>query len=165
MCRSLFFNKAAGLRPLELIKNKDFSTGSSCEFCEIPKNTFFYRTPPVAASVMKNSSSLFWFSLKQLARSGRKRWSLERKRLSRHRLLFIMILQSSTNKKDYLTDNYSNYNLIGKVSHTLNWISIKPVCFVLFFFSEISLTKLKLTFRDDSRYAAILISLTTKSQR
>ena len=23
----------------------------SCEFCEIPKNTFSYRTPPVAASV------------------------------------------------------------------------------------------------------------------
>ena len=23
----------------------------SCEFCEISKNTFFYRTPPVAASV------------------------------------------------------------------------------------------------------------------
>ena len=44
----------------------------------------------------------------------------ECKRLSRHRLLFIMILQSSTNKKDYLADNYSNYNLIGKVSHTLN---------------------------------------------
>ena len=25
----------------------------SCEFCEISKNTFPYRTPPVAASVLK----------------------------------------------------------------------------------------------------------------
>ena len=24
----------------------------SCEFCEISKNTFFYRTPPVSASVI-----------------------------------------------------------------------------------------------------------------
>ena len=48
--------QASGL--WNLLKTKT-STGSSCEFCEISKNTFFYRTPPVAASVMKNSSSLF----------------------------------------------------------------------------------------------------------
>ena len=28
---------------------------SPCEFCEIFKNTYFYRTPPVAASVDKKS--------------------------------------------------------------------------------------------------------------
>ena len=38
----------------------------SCEFCEIFKNTFFYRTPPVAASVTKTDShtdifqEIFW---------------------------------------------------------------------------------------------------------
>ena len=29
----------------------------SCEFCEIFKNTFFYRTPPVAASVFEKDVS------------------------------------------------------------------------------------------------------------
>ena len=38
--QSLFFNKVAGLRR-ELF---------SCEFCEISKNTFTCRTPPMAAS-------------------------------------------------------------------------------------------------------------------
>ena len=37
LCQRLFFNKVAGLV-------------LSCEFCEISKNTFFYRTPPVALS-------------------------------------------------------------------------------------------------------------------
>ena len=34
------FNKVAGLRPQVF----------TCEFCEIFKNTFFYRTPPIATS-------------------------------------------------------------------------------------------------------------------
>ena len=37
LCQSLFFNTLAQV--------------FSCEFCEISKNTFFYRIPPVAASV------------------------------------------------------------------------------------------------------------------
>ena len=32
------------------IKNETLEQVFSCEFCEISKNTFFYRTPPVAAS-------------------------------------------------------------------------------------------------------------------
>ena len=39
-CQILFFNKVAGLR-----------SQFSCEFCEISKNTFYYKTPPVATSV------------------------------------------------------------------------------------------------------------------
>ena len=38
LCQSLFFNKVAGLV-------------FSCEYCKIFKNSFFYRPPPVAASV------------------------------------------------------------------------------------------------------------------
>ena len=38
LCQSLFFNKAQ-------------AQVFSCEFCEISKNTFFYRTPLVAAFV------------------------------------------------------------------------------------------------------------------
>ena len=30
----------------------------SCEFCEISKNTYFYRTPPVAASAFPNKQLL-----------------------------------------------------------------------------------------------------------
>ena len=34
------------------IKKETLAQIFSCEFCEISKNTFFYRTPPVAASVL-----------------------------------------------------------------------------------------------------------------
>ena len=44
-----FFNKVAGLRPATLFK-KSLAQVFSCEFCGISKNTFSYRTPPVAAS-------------------------------------------------------------------------------------------------------------------
>ena len=50
--QSLFFKKVAGIR-LQLSLKKDSGTGFSCEFCEIFKNIFFYRTPPVAASELK----------------------------------------------------------------------------------------------------------------
>ena len=50
LCQSLFFNKVAGLRPASLLKKRLWHV-FSCEFCEAFKNTFFHRTPPVAASV------------------------------------------------------------------------------------------------------------------
>ena len=46
LCQSLFFNKVAG----NIIKKETLAQVFSCEFCEISKNTFCYRTPPVAAS-------------------------------------------------------------------------------------------------------------------
>ena len=49
--QSLFLNKVAGLSPASCnLFKKDSSTGAFCEFCKISKNTFSYRTPPVAAS-------------------------------------------------------------------------------------------------------------------
>ena len=45
----LFLNKVAGL-PCNFIKKEALAQVFSCEFCEISKNTFFYRTPQVAAS-------------------------------------------------------------------------------------------------------------------
>ena len=45
-----FFNKGAGLRPETLLK-KTLAHVFSCEFCEISKNIFLYRTPPVTASL------------------------------------------------------------------------------------------------------------------
>ena len=46
--QSLFFNKVAGFS-LQLYLKRDSSTDVSCEFYEISKNTFSYRTAPVAA--------------------------------------------------------------------------------------------------------------------
>ena len=67
LCQSLFLNKVADLTPETLlkkrlrhrcfpevgnfIKKETLAQGFFWEFCEISKNTFCYRTPPVAASV------------------------------------------------------------------------------------------------------------------
>ena len=50
LCQSLFFNKIVGLA-CNLIKKETLAQVFSCEFCEVSKNTFPYRTPQVAASV------------------------------------------------------------------------------------------------------------------
>ena len=50
LCQRLFFNKVGRLRPTTLLKKSLWHRCFSCEFCEISKNTFFYRTPRVAAS-------------------------------------------------------------------------------------------------------------------
>ena len=47
LCQSLFFNKVAGCN---VIKKETLAQVFFCEFCEISKNTFFHRTPLVAAS-------------------------------------------------------------------------------------------------------------------
>ena len=50
-CWSIFLIKLQAWRSATLLK-RDSNTGVFlCEICEIFKNTFFYRTPPVAASV------------------------------------------------------------------------------------------------------------------
>ena len=49
LCLRLFFNKVADLRSSNFIKRESQAQVFSCEFCEIFKNTFFYRTLPVAA--------------------------------------------------------------------------------------------------------------------
>ena len=60
LCQSLFFNKVAGLRPqtCNFIEKETLAQVSSCEFCEISRNNFSYRTSPVAtsASLWKRSS-------------------------------------------------------------------------------------------------------------
>ena len=49
LCQNLFFNKVVG-KACNFIKKESLAQVFSCEFCEISKKTFFYRTPPVAAS-------------------------------------------------------------------------------------------------------------------
>ena len=48
MCWNIFFNKAAGLRSTTFLK-KTPKQVFYCEYCEIFKNSCFYRTSPVAA--------------------------------------------------------------------------------------------------------------------
>ena len=48
--RVSFFNKVAGPRPATLLKKETLAQVFSCKFCETVKNTFFHRTPLVAAS-------------------------------------------------------------------------------------------------------------------
>ena len=50
LCHSLFLDKVAG-QVCNLFKKKTLAQALSCKFCEIFKNAFFCRTPPVAASV------------------------------------------------------------------------------------------------------------------
>ena len=68
LCQSLFCNKVAGLEIsqnsqentcakvsfLNFIKKETLAQVFSCEFREISKNIFSYRTPPVAASEQSN---------------------------------------------------------------------------------------------------------------
>ena len=46
-----FTGKHLWPRTCDFIKKETLAQVSSCEFCEISKNTFFYRTPRVVASV------------------------------------------------------------------------------------------------------------------
>ena len=51
LCQSPFFIKVAGFRPAIKLKKEILTQVFSCEFSEIFKNTSFYGTPLVAASV------------------------------------------------------------------------------------------------------------------
>ena len=50
LCQSLFFNKVAGLRPAVLLKKRLCHRYFPVNFAKNFKNTFHYRTPPMAAS-------------------------------------------------------------------------------------------------------------------
>ena len=62
LCRSFFLNKVADLRPATLLK-RTVAQVFSCEFCEIYKNTFFHKTPLVAASALSYIVAMFVNSL------------------------------------------------------------------------------------------------------
>ena len=56
LCQSLFFNKVA----CNFIKKETLTQVFCCEFCEISKNTFSYRTPLMAAFVDIQSAIRFF---------------------------------------------------------------------------------------------------------
>ena len=62
LCQSLFFNKVVGQRPTTLLK-ETMAQVFSCESFEFFQNTFFYRTPPVAASELATCKQLTCFHL------------------------------------------------------------------------------------------------------
>ena len=45
--------------PATLLKKETRAQVFSCEFCEISKNAFYYRTPPVAAYEMDFTAIMF----------------------------------------------------------------------------------------------------------
>ena len=53
LCQSFFFNKFAGLRPATLLKKRLWHRCFPLNFCEISKNIFSHRRPPVDGSVNK----------------------------------------------------------------------------------------------------------------
>ena len=55
--QSLFFSKVAGA--CNFIKKEALAQVFSCEFCEISKDAFFYRTPLVAASAFDSVRAQF----------------------------------------------------------------------------------------------------------
>ena len=57
LCQRLFFNKVASRALAQVF---------SCEFCQISKNTFFHRTPPVAASELVKKFCLKLFRILQI---------------------------------------------------------------------------------------------------
>ena len=67
LCQNLFFNKVVILILINFIKNQTLAQVFSCEFCEISKNAFFYRTPP--GDYFQLCSSL-GFSPAQFAKFG-----------------------------------------------------------------------------------------------
>ena len=58
--QNLFYNKSCRPEPCNLINKETLARVFSCEYCEIFKNTFFYRTPSVAASASKCSVEISW---------------------------------------------------------------------------------------------------------
>ena len=65
--RSLFLNKVAGL--CNFIKKETLVQVISYEICEIFKNTFFHRTPPVAASEMGQPMKILVRNVELLVRN------------------------------------------------------------------------------------------------
>ena len=66
MAESLF-NKVVELRPATLLK-KDSDTSVFCGFCEISKNTFNYRTPPVSASVVRENNFTYTKNMQEIGK-------------------------------------------------------------------------------------------------
>ena len=102
-CASVsFLNKVAGLRPMIFMKKEALAQVFSCEFWEIFKNTYLYRTPLVAASkvgltdYVKKKNALKMILLKDLS-------SLEEYIYNK---LCICIIKVSIQKNNFSSSKY-----------------------------------------------------------
>ena len=97
----------------------------SCEFCEICKNTYFYRTPPVAASKLTLTLLLNWFLFR--------RWNITTPLmyllLSKYEMSFYQISDScktqtswKATKKHYFLDPGPIYYFTAPITFTHLWL-------------------------------------------
>ena len=121
LCQSLFFNKVAGLS-CNFIKKEILVQVFSCEFCEISKNTFFDRTPLVAASeYCAVRKWLYWILIRL--------WFWLRKILTNwgNVLLFRWVCYSFSS---HLNLNNYNKSFATYVMKAVAWNYTKPNIFI-----------------------------------
>ena len=119
-CKNFSYSIDSSSRPevicktCNFIKKETLAQVFSCEFCEISKNTFSYRTPPIAAS----SLSLFKINLRKA------KWLVI--------LIYCLSSQSSkyflnnmTKPIDFFANKYDNYLIMGDFSMEPTDSSIK----------------------------------------
>ena len=82
MCQSPFFNKVAGFMNAILLKIETLAQMFFYEFYEISKNTFYYRTPLVAAS------RDFRFNFSAISSETNVYWDPESNKISTVEILF-----------------------------------------------------------------------------
>ena len=110
--KHLFKNLLLKLQACNFIKKETLAQVFSCEFCENSKNTFFYRTPPVAASkelivenrIIKNNSAQDNLKEKTI------NLTFERNRLKHKKAFFWMSLNKIKDNKSYFSLDQS-YNI------------------------------------------------------
>ena len=64
LLQRIFLNKGCRPQVCHFIEKETLTQAFSCELCEVFKSVFFYRTPPVTASICKNPEKIFkekWF--------------------------------------------------------------------------------------------------------
>ena len=73
LCWYLFFNKVADLSPATLLGKRLRHRVFFCELCQIFKSIFFYRTPPVAASVINKYLGSKYIQLPKITQGNSKK--------------------------------------------------------------------------------------------
>ena len=108
MCQSLFRPQA-----WNLIKKETLAQVFSCEFSEIPKNTFFHRTPLVAAS----ESNRYSFSIGTASRS----------RVSCFSSLFLTKVTTSIKISGVIRKSALNCCLLARSSLFFTYVETKVI--------------------------------------
>ena len=87
----------------------------SCEICEMFKNIFFHRTPPVAASAYSVNTWMFFFSFSDLTKSQISSigfsldWSISKQRTSFFLLKIAQCIRYFSISKTFGINNYFDF--------------------------------------------------------